>query len=46
MSYYGVYRHGGTYKVLKNLLKYKLLHHDSSKCEYLLNYGVGIMNFK
>ncbi|XP_022923287.1 serine/threonine-protein kinase rio2 isoform X1 [Cucurbita moschata] len=24
-------RHGGTYKVLKNLLKYKLLHHDSSK---------------
>ena len=32
-SYYGVCRHGGTYKVLKNLLKYKLLHHDSSKCE-------------
>ncbi|OVA18986.1 RIO kinase [Macleaya cordata] len=25
------YRHGGTYKVLKNLLKHKLLHHDSSK---------------
>ncbi|CAK9321662.1 unnamed protein product [Citrullus colocynthis] len=24
-------KHGGTYKVLKNLLKYKLLHHDSSK---------------
>ncbi|KAL8242010.1 hypothetical protein R6Q59_012312 [Mikania micrantha] len=24
-------RHGGTYKVLKNLLKHKLLHHDSSK---------------
>ncbi|KAF5747562.1 serine/threonine-protein kinase rio2-like [Tripterygium wilfordii] len=23
--------HGGTYKVLKNLLKHKLLHHDSSK---------------
>jgi RIO kinase 2 len=28
-------KHGGTYKVLKNLLKYKLLHHDSSKCEEL-----------
>lgn len=27
-------RHGGTYKVLKNLLKHKLLHHDSSKCEF------------
>ncbi|EEF29046.1 serine/threonine-protein kinase rio2 [Ricinus communis] len=24
-------KHGGTYKVLKNLLKHKLLHHDSSK---------------
>ncbi|KAI5385686.1 uncharacterized protein LOC127107005 [Lathyrus oleraceus] len=24
-------KHGGTYKVLKNLLKNKLLHHDSSK---------------
>ncbi|XP_022152790.1 serine/threonine-protein kinase rio2 isoform X2 [Momordica charantia] len=24
-------KHGGTYKVMKNLLKYKLLHHDSSK---------------
>ncbi|XP_018471827.2 serine/threonine-protein kinase rio2 [Raphanus sativus] len=24
-------KHGGTYKVLKNLLKYKLLHHDRSK---------------
>ncbi|XP_021867364.1 uncharacterized protein [Spinacia oleracea] len=24
-------RHGGTYKVLKNLLKHKLVHHDSSK---------------
>ncbi|XP_010426678.1 PREDICTED: serine/threonine-protein kinase rio2 isoform X2 [Camelina sativa] len=24
-------KHGGTYKVLKNLLKYKLLHHDASK---------------
>ncbi|ESR65535.1 hypothetical protein CICLE_v10008180mg [Citrus x clementina] len=24
-------KHGGTYKVLKNLLRYKLLHHDSSK---------------
>nr|XP_043610168.1 serine/threonine-protein kinase rio2 [Erigeron canadensis] len=24
-------RHGGTYKVLRNLLKHKLLHHDSSK---------------
>ncbi|XP_010524217.1 PREDICTED: serine/threonine-protein kinase rio2-like isoform X3 [Tarenaya hassleriana] len=24
-------KHGGTYKVLKNLLKYKLLHHDSSR---------------
>ncbi|GMN25136.1 hypothetical protein TIFTF001_040670 [Ficus carica] len=23
-------KHGGTYKVLKNLLKHKLLHHDSS----------------
>lgn len=44
MSYYDIYRHGGTYKVLKNLLKYKLLHHDSSKCELLLNYGVGILN--
>lgn len=27
-----LYRRGGTYKVLKNLLKNKLLHHDSSKC--------------
>ncbi|KAL2943494.1 Serine/threonine-protein kinase rio2 [Bienertia sinuspersici] len=24
-------KHGGTYKVLKNLLKHKLLHHDASK---------------
>lgn len=24
-------KHGGTYKVLKNLLRYKLVHHDSSK---------------
>ncbi|KAL8491637.1 hypothetical protein ACS0TY_023290 [Phlomoides rotata] len=24
-------KHGGTYKVLKNLLKHKLLHHDSTK---------------
>ncbi|XP_068660043.1 serine/threonine-protein kinase rio2-like [Aristolochia californica] len=24
-------KHGGTYKVLKNLLKHKLVHHDSSK---------------
>ncbi|KAM1052865.1 hypothetical protein ACFX2J_000437 [Malus domestica] len=24
-------KHGGTYKVLKNLLRHKLLHHDSSK---------------
>ncbi|CAO2813351.1 unnamed protein product [Amaranthus hypochondriacus] len=24
-------KHGGTYKVMKNLLKHKLLHHDSSK---------------
>ncbi|KAK7281392.1 hypothetical protein RIF29_09348 [Crotalaria pallida] len=24
-------KHGGTYKVLRNLLKHKLLHHDSSK---------------
>uniref|UniRef100_A0A6V7QYD8 Serine/threonine-protein kinase RIO2 n=1 Tax=Ananas comosus var. bracteatus TaxID=296719 RepID=A0A6V7QYD8_ANACO len=24
-------RHGGTYKVLRNLLKHKLVHHDSSK---------------
>ncbi|KAK1432239.1 hypothetical protein QVD17_09134 [Tagetes erecta] len=24
-------RHGGTYKVLRNLLKHKLLHHDGSK---------------
>ncbi|GER34203.1 serine/threonine-protein kinase rio2 [Striga asiatica] len=24
-------KHGGTYKVLKNLLKHKLLHHDSAK---------------
>ncbi|CAN8278727.1 unnamed protein product [Cochlearia groenlandica] len=24
-------KHGGSYKVMKNLLKYKLLHHDSSK---------------
>ncbi|KAK9674267.1 hypothetical protein RND81_12G222200 [Saponaria officinalis] len=24
-------KHGGTYKVLKNLLKHKLLHHDSSE---------------
>lgn len=24
-------KHGGTYKVLKNLLKYKLVHHDASK---------------
>ncbi|WVZ21430.1 hypothetical protein V8G54_008752 [Vigna mungo] len=29
-------KHGGTYKVLKNLLKHKLLHHDSSKCLFLL----------
>ncbi|URD73151.1 Rio2, N-terminal [Musa troglodytarum] len=27
-------KHGGTYKVLKNLLKHKLVHHDSSKCKY------------
>ncbi|CAN6976950.1 unnamed protein product [Brassica rapa subsp. trilocularis] len=26
-----LFSHGGTYKVLKNLLKYKLLHHDRSK---------------
>jgi RIO kinase 2 len=26
-----IVKHGGTYKVLKNLLKHKLLHHDSSK---------------
>lgn len=26
-------KRGGTYKVLKNLLKYKLLHHDSSRCD-------------
>lgn len=31
------FRHGGTYKVLKNLLKHKLLHHDSSKCEYFVH---------
>ncbi|RZC62651.1 hypothetical protein C5167_024391 [Papaver somniferum] len=27
-------KHGGTYKVLKNLLKHKLVHHDSSKYMY------------
>ena len=27
------YRHGGTYKVLRNLLKNKLVHHDATKCE-------------
>ncbi|RRT60495.1 hypothetical protein B296_00015053 [Ensete ventricosum] len=32
-------KHGGTYKVLKNLLKHKLVHHDSSKCEYTRNDG-------
>ncbi|GMH08736.1 hypothetical protein Nepgr_010576 [Nepenthes gracilis] len=32
-------KHGGTYKVLKNLLKHKLLHHDSSKYDgYRLTY--------
>ncbi|GAB4825665.1 hypothetical protein Ancab_008539 [Ancistrocladus abbreviatus] len=32
-------RHGGTFKVLKNLLKHKLLHHDSSKYDgYRLTY--------
>ena len=25
-------RHGGTVKLLKNLLKQKLVHHDSKKC--------------
>jgi RIO kinase 2 len=29
------YRHGGTYKVLRNLLKNKLVHHDATKCEYM-----------
>lgn len=38
-------RHGGTYKVLKNLLKHKLLHHDSSKCEFTaLNYTVYVLD--
>ena len=27
------YRHGGTYKVLRNLLKNKLVHHDATKFE-------------
>ncbi|KAL9255633.1 Serine/threonine-protein kinase rio2-like protein [Drosera capensis] len=32
-------RYGGTYKVLKNLLRHKLLHHDSSKYDgYRLTY--------
>ncbi|KAJ4825867.1 hypothetical protein Tsubulata_024316 [Turnera subulata] len=32
-------KHGGTYKVLKNLLKHKLIHHDSSKYDgYRLTY--------
>ncbi|XP_020584035.1 serine/threonine-protein kinase rio2 isoform X2 [Phalaenopsis equestris] len=32
-------KHGGTYKVLRNLLKHKLLHHDSSKYDgYRLTY--------
>jgi len=29
------FRHGGTYKVLRNLLKNKLVHHDATKCESL-----------
>jgi hypothetical protein len=29
-------RHGGTYKVLRNLLKNKLVHHDATKCESLV----------
>ncbi|CAN7094650.1 unnamed protein product [Brassica rapa subsp. narinosa] len=31
ISLFFISLHGGTYKVLKNLLKYKLLHHDRSK---------------
>ncbi|KAK8962162.1 hypothetical protein KSP40_PGU007664 [Platanthera guangdongensis] len=32
-------KHGGTFKVLKNLLKHKLVHHDSSKYDgYRLTY--------
>ncbi|PKU69088.1 RIO kinase 2 [Dendrobium catenatum] len=32
-------KHGGTYKVLRNLLKHKLVHHDSSKYDgYRLTY--------
>jgi RIO kinase 2 len=30
------FRHGGTYKVLRNLLKNKLVHHDAAKCKLLI----------
>ncbi|OMO80662.1 RIO kinase [Corchorus olitorius] len=41
-------KHGGTYKVLKNLLKHKLLHHDSSKYDgYRLTYlGYDFLSIK
>lgn len=34
------FRHGGTYKVLRNLLKNKLVHHDATKCEsFMVNFA-------
>ncbi|KAH9726497.1 non-specific serine/threonine protein kinase [Citrus sinensis] len=43
-----MYGHVGTYKVLKNLLRYKLLHHDSSKYDgFRLTYlGYDFLAFK